>query len=215
MHSFQLIMNVKLSRNNAGEWSNKIKFIKVSLWQESLETLDYGKVVDDDIIIAVMLVVVNVRMWWLLIPYLWMSTWCLPVIFILCQAIFNKRDPIVLGVTVEAGVLRTGTPLCVPTKEVIPTINFGYFLVCVYLPNCICLVIAYRACVVLSPYLYLSNFSFSCFTLYLSFPLSICTKHSHFYERNCTFYVIHTSAFSHFLLWPFECPPLLSSFNSR
>lgn len=37
---------------------------------------------------------------------------------ILPQAIFNKRDPIVLGVTVEAGVLRTGTPLCVPSKEV-------------------------------------------------------------------------------------------------
>lgn len=37
---------------------------------------------------------------------------------ILPQAIFNKRDPIVLGVTVDAGVLRTGTPLCVPSKEV-------------------------------------------------------------------------------------------------
>ena len=34
------------------------------------------------------------------------------------QAIFNKRDPIVLGVTVDAGVLREGTPLCVPSKEV-------------------------------------------------------------------------------------------------
>lgn len=34
------------------------------------------------------------------------------------QAIFNKRDPIVLGVTVDAGILRTGTPLCVPSKEV-------------------------------------------------------------------------------------------------
>nr|XP_027230928.1 eukaryotic translation initiation factor 5B-like [Penaeus vannamei] len=36
---------------------------------------------------------------------------------IIPTAIFNKRDPIVLGVTVDAGVLRTGTPLCVPSKE--------------------------------------------------------------------------------------------------
>ncbi|MCJ8747986.1 hypothetical protein PDJAM_G00159690 [Pangasius djambal] len=35
---------------------------------------------------------------------------------ILPQFIFNSRDPIVMGVTVEAGVLRTGTPLCVPSK---------------------------------------------------------------------------------------------------
>ncbi|KAK8407002.1 hypothetical protein O3P69_007509 [Scylla paramamosain] len=36
---------------------------------------------------------------------------------IIPTAIFNKRDPIVLGVTVDAGILRTGTPLCVPSKE--------------------------------------------------------------------------------------------------
>ncbi|KAG7315868.1 hypothetical protein KOW79_020734 [Hemibagrus wyckioides] len=35
---------------------------------------------------------------------------------ILPQFIFNSRDPIVMGVTVEAGVLKTGTPLCVPSK---------------------------------------------------------------------------------------------------
>ncbi|XP_068458112.1 eukaryotic translation initiation factor 5B isoform X4 [Clinocottus analis] len=35
---------------------------------------------------------------------------------ILPQFIFNSRDPIVMGVTVEAGVLRQGTPLCVPGK---------------------------------------------------------------------------------------------------
>lgn len=40
------------------------------------------------------------------------------------QAIFNKRDPIVLGVTVENGILRTGTPLCVPSKEVMFILNF-------------------------------------------------------------------------------------------
>ncbi|XP_051993420.1 eukaryotic translation initiation factor 5B-like isoform X2 [Xyrauchen texanus] len=35
---------------------------------------------------------------------------------ILPQFIFNSRDPIVMGVTLEAGVLKTGTPLCVPSK---------------------------------------------------------------------------------------------------
>ncbi|KAJ3583674.1 hypothetical protein NHX12_015929, partial [Muraenolepis orangiensis] len=35
---------------------------------------------------------------------------------ILPQFIFNSRDPIVMGVTVEAGVLHQGTPLCVPGK---------------------------------------------------------------------------------------------------
>uniref|UniRef100_A0A8C2I597 Eukaryotic translation initiation factor 5B n=1 Tax=Cyprinus carpio TaxID=7962 RepID=A0A8C2I597_CYPCA len=35
---------------------------------------------------------------------------------ILPQFIFNSRDPIVMGVIVDAGVLRTGTPVCVPSK---------------------------------------------------------------------------------------------------
>uniref|UniRef100_A0AAX7U517 Eukaryotic translation initiation factor 5B n=1 Tax=Astatotilapia calliptera TaxID=8154 RepID=A0AAX7U517_ASTCA len=35
---------------------------------------------------------------------------------VLPQFIFNSRDPIVMGVTVEAGVLKQGTPLCVPSK---------------------------------------------------------------------------------------------------
>ncbi|KAL3045449.1 hypothetical protein OYC64_013675 [Pagothenia borchgrevinki] len=35
---------------------------------------------------------------------------------VLPQFIFNSRDPIVMGVTIEAGVLRQGTPLCVPAK---------------------------------------------------------------------------------------------------
>ncbi|OQV23519.1 Eukaryotic translation initiation factor 5B [Hypsibius exemplaris] len=36
---------------------------------------------------------------------------------ILPQFVFNSRDPIVVGVVVEAGILKVGTPLCVPTKE--------------------------------------------------------------------------------------------------
>jgi len=36
---------------------------------------------------------------------------------IIPTAIFNKRDPIIIGVSVEAGILRLGTPLCVPSKE--------------------------------------------------------------------------------------------------
>uniref|UniRef100_A0A667ZR53 Eukaryotic translation initiation factor 5B n=1 Tax=Myripristis murdjan TaxID=586833 RepID=A0A667ZR53_9TELE len=35
---------------------------------------------------------------------------------VLPQFIFNSRDPIVMGVSVEAGVLHQGTPLCVPSK---------------------------------------------------------------------------------------------------
>ena len=34
------------------------------------------------------------------------------------KLIFNSRDPIVAGVKVEAGIVRQGTPICVPSKEV-------------------------------------------------------------------------------------------------
>lgn len=37
---------------------------------------------------------------------------------ILPQFIFNSRDPIVMGVMVEAGIVKEGTPICVPSKEV-------------------------------------------------------------------------------------------------
>lgn len=37
---------------------------------------------------------------------------------ILPQFIFNTRDPIVVGVVIEAGFIKVGTPLCVPSKEV-------------------------------------------------------------------------------------------------
>ncbi|XP_033338686.2 eukaryotic translation initiation factor 5B [Megalopta genalis] len=36
---------------------------------------------------------------------------------ILPQHIFNSRDPIVMGVMVEAGIVKEGTPLCVPSKD--------------------------------------------------------------------------------------------------
>jgi translation initiation factor 5B len=36
---------------------------------------------------------------------------------IMPQYIFNSRDPIVVGVIVEAGFLKDGTLLCVPSKE--------------------------------------------------------------------------------------------------
>ena len=32
--------------------------------------------------------------------------------------VFNSRDPIVCGVQIEAGIVRQGTPLCVPSKSV-------------------------------------------------------------------------------------------------
>lgn len=33
-------------------------------------------------------------------------------------AIFHVKDPIVIGVTVKAGILKIGTPLCIPDKGV-------------------------------------------------------------------------------------------------
>uniref|UniRef100_A0A8D8XQB9 Eukaryotic translation initiation factor 5B n=1 Tax=Cacopsylla melanoneura TaxID=428564 RepID=A0A8D8XQB9_9HEMI len=36
---------------------------------------------------------------------------------VLPQFVFNSRDPIVMGVIIEAGVLREGTPICVPSRE--------------------------------------------------------------------------------------------------
>lgn len=32
-------------------------------------------------------------------------------------ACFNSKDPIIIGVDVKEGVLRVGTPLCVPDRE--------------------------------------------------------------------------------------------------
>ena len=37
---------------------------------------------------------------------------------VLPNFVFNSRDPIVAGIVVDAGVIRTGTPICVPSKEV-------------------------------------------------------------------------------------------------
>ncbi|OQR72505.1 eukaryotic translation initiation factor 5B-like [Tropilaelaps mercedesae] len=36
---------------------------------------------------------------------------------VLPNCIFNKRDPIIVGVMVEAGIVKLGSPLCVPSKE--------------------------------------------------------------------------------------------------
>ncbi|KAJ8896172.1 hypothetical protein PR048_001515 [Dryococelus australis] len=36
---------------------------------------------------------------------------------VLPQFVFNSRDPIVVGVMIEAGIIREGTPICVPSKE--------------------------------------------------------------------------------------------------
>jgi len=38
---------------------------------------------------------------------------------ILPDHIYTRRDPIVAGVKVEAGIVKTGTPICVPSKEFI------------------------------------------------------------------------------------------------
>jgi translation initiation factor 5B len=36
---------------------------------------------------------------------------------VLPQYIFNSRDPIVVGVQIEDGFVKEGTPICVPSKE--------------------------------------------------------------------------------------------------
>jgi len=36
---------------------------------------------------------------------------------VLPQFIFNSRDPIVMGVSVEGGIVKVGSPICVPSKE--------------------------------------------------------------------------------------------------
>nr|VDD64672.1 unnamed protein product [Brassica oleracea] len=41
------------------------------------------------------------------------------VLQILPNCVFNKRDPIVLGVDVVEGILKIGTPICVPSREFI------------------------------------------------------------------------------------------------
>ncbi|KFG62288.1 putative translation initiation factor IF-2 [Toxoplasma gondii RUB] len=38
------------------------------------------------------------------------------ILGVLPQYIFNKKDPLILGVVVEEGILKVGTPLCVPDK---------------------------------------------------------------------------------------------------
>lgn len=35
---------------------------------------------------------------------------------LLCSCIFNKKDPILLGVEVVEGIAKIGTPLCVPSQ---------------------------------------------------------------------------------------------------
>ena len=37
---------------------------------------------------------------------------------IMPQYVFNSRDPIVMGVVVQNGFLKEGTPICVPSKDV-------------------------------------------------------------------------------------------------
>ena len=39
---------------------------------------------------------------------------------IMPDCVFNRRDPIVVGVVVEAGLLKHGTPITVPSKSVSP-----------------------------------------------------------------------------------------------
>ena len=42
---------------------------------------------------------------------------------IMPNCIFNTRDPIVVGVVVEAGIVKPGTPLTIPSKSVSPSLT--------------------------------------------------------------------------------------------
>ena len=42
-------------------------------------------------------------------------------------AIFNSKNPIIIGVTVKAGILKIGTPLCIPEKGV----RVIYYNICI------------------------------------------------------------------------------------
>lgn len=44
---------------------------------------------------------------------------------VLPQFVFNSRDPIVVGVMIEAGIIKKGTPLCVPSQEVRRLLQIG------------------------------------------------------------------------------------------
>lgn len=48
---------------------------------------------------------------------------------VLPQFVFNSRDPIVMGVIVEAGIVKEGTPICVPSKGVSTSNHYLKFLV--------------------------------------------------------------------------------------
>ena len=48
---------------------------------------------------------------------------------VLPQFVFNSRDPIIMGVSVEAGFLANGTPICVPSKEVSYLLTSNLYLV--------------------------------------------------------------------------------------
>ena len=51
---------------------------------------------------------------------------------ILPSCVFNTRDPIVVGVVVEAGLIKRGTVLTVPSKSV----SDGHSVLCNY--DCVC-----------------------------------------------------------------------------
>lgn len=49
---------------------------------------------------------------------------------VLPQHVFNARNPIVCGVSVEAGQLKKGAPICVPSKEVKPVQQKSFTIHC-------------------------------------------------------------------------------------
>lgn len=49
---------------------------------------------------------------------------------IMPNCIFNTRDPIVMGVVVEAGIIKAGTPLTIPSKSVSKSLTLALCFYC-------------------------------------------------------------------------------------
>ena len=48
------------------------------------------------------------------------------ILKMLSNCVFNRCDPLIVGVDVVEGILKMGTPLCIPSKEVGKCVNDSF-----------------------------------------------------------------------------------------
>ena len=65
---------------------------------------------------------------------------------IMPNCIFNTRDPIVVGVVIEAGIIKPGTPLTVPSKSVSQSFIYTSLLILRQI-SADCAVHGHRCCI--------------------------------------------------------------------